>query len=167
MPTSDLLDPDATGVTFDQATRRVTGFNLDGTIPDAGFVEIQFEKNTAFFNQGKTRVGQSNLNVEGVVSFVEPIHSYELQNALEDLNNCCYLLGIVQDNNNKLRVLGVTYDSENDTYILEDMSTGDGSANTGADPTSDQNEYIETLSWNAGWYAPFFSGAVADIPLAP
>lgn len=152
-------------VTFDPVTRKVTGFTIDLLAETPGFVPIEFEKDTAFFNQAKTKI-KNSTNVAQVVSFIEPQLTNETRNALEDLAGCCCLVAIVRDNANHYHVAGISYDPETGTWQTEDMATGEGSANTGADPTADSAEYVETLEANTNWYAPHFDGVEADIPLA-
>lgn len=171
--TANICDPSRAGIavlyaarctdidelTFDE-DRRISAISMVGS---ATFKRIEFEKNTAFFNQAKTKI-KSATNVAQTISFVEAGLSNDVRNALEDLNCNCCLFTIVKDNSGILHAAGVSYNSGNDTYTLEDMRTGEGSANTGADPTADSAEFIETLVANVNFYAPQLSLAESSIP---
>lgn len=148
-------------LTFD-ADRMISAITMVG---GATFKRIEFEKNTAFFNQDKTKI-KSSTNVAQTVSFVEAGLSNEVRNALEDLNCNCCLFAIVKDNSGILHAAGISYNSTKDTYEFEDMRTGEGSANTGADPTADSAEFIETLVANVRFYAPQVSLAESSIPVS-
>lgn len=150
-------------LTFD-ANRCVVGITVDATHPDPTFKKIEFEKDTAFFNQAKTKV-KNNTNVAQQVQFIEPCMTNEVKNALEDLNECCCLHAIIKDNSGTYHYAGISYNKDTDEWNDEDMSTGDGSANTGADPTADSNEFIETFNANTSWYAPHWKGGEAGIPV--
>ena len=151
-------------IVFDPVTRKVTAWVIDALALQPGFVPIEFEKDTAFFNQAKVKI-KNSTNVTQTISFVEPQLTNETRNALEDLAGCCCLIVIVRDNANHYHVMGVSYDPITNTWQAEDAATGEGSANTGADPTADSAEYIETIAANTAFYAPHFDGVEADIPL--
>jgi len=156
-------------------------FDADGSVTaitmQSGkfFVPIEFAKDVAFFNQEKSRVNNrgGNLNVAQTLSFNKDIMNATTRNQLKVLNGCCCLHMIVRDNTGRYHYAGITHmvdevDSPaSDTFVSEDMNTGDGSGNTGADPTSDNNEYVETITANVGFYAPFYIGTEAAIPVAP
>lgn len=147
------------------ADRCVVGITMDATHPDPTFKLIEFEKGTAFLNQEKT-VNKNSCNVKQTINMVFPCMNYEIRNALQDLNGCCCLHAIVKDNGGNYHYLGITYNQEIDEWNSEDLGGGEGSGNTGTDPVSDSNEYIETLTTNsAGWYAPYFKGGEAGIPV--
>lgn len=151
------------GLTFD-ANRQITSITMDATQTDPTFKKITFERDTAFFNQEKTRVKQ-NINVVQTISMIQPVMRNEIRNTLEDMNDCCCLHLIVRDNTGRYHYTGISYDADADEWRSEFMTTGDGSGNTGADPTSDNNEYIETFTSTASWYAPFLVGGEAAIPV--
>lgn len=153
-----------TDLTFD-ADRQITAITMDAANADATFKKIEFEKNTAFFTQEKTRV-KSNVNVAQTISFIEPLMTNTNRNALEDLNDCCCLHAIVKDNIGNYHYAGISFNATTDEWESEDLKTGDGSGNTGADPTADSNEFLETLTANASFYAPYFAGGEAGIPVA-
>ncbi len=153
------VDPD--GLTFD-ADRKISAITMVGS---ATFARIEFEKNTAFFNQALTKI-KSATNVAQTISFVEAGLSNEVRNALEDLNcNCCLFI-IVKDNSGVLHAAGVSYNPTNDTWSFEDMRTGEGSGNTGADPTADSAEFIQTIVANVRFYANQLSLAESSIPVS-
>lgn len=142
-------------LTFD-AQREVSAITMDAGQADPTFKKIEFDKNTAFLEQAKARVGNGNsLNVVQTISFNEAVMNAVVRLALEDLNDCCCVHIIAKDNTGRLHYLGISYNPDDDTWQSEDMKTGDGSGNTGADSTADSNEYIETLVSNTGYYAPF------------
>lgn len=149
--------------TFD-ANRCVTGIVMDTSQVSPTFKKIEFEKDTAFFSQPKVKI-KNSTSVTQTISFVEACMSPELRNALEDMNDCCCAIAIVKDNSGQYHVAGITYNKDTDEWQTEDMATGEGSANTGTDPTADSNEYIETLTANVGFYAPFYKGGEASIPV--
>jgi hypothetical protein len=151
---------DVTDLTFD-TDRKISAITMaSGKV----FKRIEFEKNTAFFNQAKTKV-KSSTNVAQTISFIEAGLSNEVRNALEDLNCNCCLFVIVKDNSGILHAAGISYDSVNETWTFEDMRTGEGSANTGADPTADSAEFNETLVANVRFYANQLSLAESSIPV--
>lgn len=149
-PCEDVAD-----ITFDAADGSVTAITMVGL---AVFLTIEFEKNTAFFNQPKTRV-KNGVNIVQTISFIEPGTSIALRDAITDLNDCCCYIAIVHDNNGNRHLVGITYDKATDTYTVEDLKTGEGSWNSGADPTADAAEFTETLVANTGVYAPLLDPA--------
>lgn len=160
---------DITDLTFN-ATGGITAIT---TVVDGGFVPIDFARNAAFLNQTKTTVNNrgSLVNTEQVLSFNIDIMNPTTRNQLRVLNGCCCLHVIVRDNTGQYHYLGISHTAgatpgTTDTYVDEYMTTGEGSGNTGADPTGDINEYIETIRANVNFYAPFYVGVEADIPLA-
>ena len=117
------------------------------------FYAYEFQKNTAFFTQEKTANGNS-INVVQTLSFVHASLDNTARKELANLNDCCCLVAIIKDNSGRLHFAGITHDTSDGTWETEDMRTGTGSANTGTDPAADRAEYIETLTCNAGFYAP-------------
>lgn len=152
---------DVDDLTFDE-DRMISAITMVGS---ATFKRIEFEKNTAFFNQNKTR-NKSSVNVAQTISFIEAGLSNEVRNALEDLNCNCCLFVLVKDNSGIIHAAGISYNSTNDTWAFEDMRTGEGSANTGADPTADSAEFVETLVANVRAYANQVSLDEASIPVS-
>lgn len=134
---------------IDPDTRRVTSASL--AIGET-FKRIEFEKDTAFFNQAKT-VNKSSVNYVQQITIYEAGLSNTVRNALEDLNCVCCLHIIVEDNNGQRWYFGISYFPTSETWQSEDMRTGEGSANSGADPTADSAEYLETFVGNAFNYA--------------
>jgi len=117
------------------------------------FVPIKFEKDTAFLNQALTRP-KSGMVVKQTISFTEPGLSPYLRKQLIELNECCCNICIVQDNTGLRHVCGISYNSSTDTFQVEDMKGGEGSANTGANSENDSAEYVQTLMCTASAYAP-------------
>jgi hypothetical protein len=154
---------DVQELTFD-ADRNITAITMDATQANPIFHKFTFERDTAFFSQEKTRIKQ-NINVVQTISIIEPVMRNEIRNTLEDVNDACCLHIIVRDNTGQYHYAGISYDATEDEWRSEFMTTGDGSGNTGADPTSDNNEYVETFSSTAAWYAPFVLGGEAIIPI--
>lgn len=154
-------------------------FNADGAVTaitevsTEGFVAIEFARNVAFFNQAKTAINNRGAltNVQQTFSFNLDVMNPTARKQLRALNSCCCLHVIVKDNTGQYHYMGISHTAgatpgTTDTYQDEYMTTGEGSGNTGADPTADVNEYIETLLANVNFYAPFYVGVEADIPLA-
>ncbi len=146
-------------ITFDDTTRRITAITM---VTSQVFKRIEFEKDTAFFQENKTIV-RNSVNVNQTISFVEAGLSYTVSNALQDLNCNCCLFVIIKDNAGNLRAGGISYNADNDTWQFEDFRTGEGSANTGADPTADSAEFVETITGNASWYAPWLEMEESEI----
>lgn len=143
--------------------REVTAITLVVATPANTFSKIEFEENTAFFNQAKTR-NKSSTNVTQTISFIEPGLSNTVRNALEDLGGNCCVHVIVRDNSNNYHYAGISYDSVEDEWFSDNMKTGEGSSNTNTDPAADSAEYIETLVGNSLFYAPFWTLGEAGIP---
>lgn len=128
------------------------------------FVPIEMKLNTAFFNQEKKRAGgkgavhvsqKIQFNLEGLLS--------DYDTALAALNECCDLHVIVKTNGGQLFYAGISKDGIG--FVSEEMRTGDGFANTGANPESDEAQYQETLDCMTRWYAPQFTGLESAIPI--
>ena len=150
-------------LTFD-ADRNITAITMDATQTDPTFKEITFEPDTAFFNQEVTRIKRSQ-NCAQTFSFILPIMQFAFRKELENLSDCCCLHVIIRDKTGRYHYAGITFNDVTDEWVSEYMITGDGSGNTGADPTADSNEYIQTITANTGYYAPFFIGGEAGIPV--
>lgn len=151
---------DIDDIVFDE-DRMISGISM---VSGAGFKRIEFEKNTAFLNQVKSR-NKSSVNVAQTISFNEAGLSNIVRNALEDLNCNCCLFVIVKDNSGILHATGITFNPITESWVFEDMKTGEGSANTGADPTADSAEFIETLVANTGFYANQLSMAESALTI--
>lgn len=134
---------------IDPDTRTVTGIALTA---GQEFHRIEFEKDTAFLEQDKV-VNKSAVNYTQLVTVYEAGLNNEVRNALEDLNCVCCLHIVVEDNEGQRWYLGITYFPALETWQSEDMKTGEGSANTGADPAVDSAEYLETFLANTFNYA--------------
>jgi hypothetical protein len=136
--------------------REITAITLVIDTPANVWVKIEFEENTAFLNQEKTR-NKSAVSVRQQIQFIEPGLSTAVRNALEDLNLECCLHVIVQDNSNNFHYCGISYDVETAEWFSDKMKTGAGSSNTNSDPAADQAEYTESLESNSLFYAPFWT----------
>lgn len=142
----------------------VTGVIMDAAQPLPVFHLFKFEKDTAFLNQEKTRVG-NNINITQTLSFVLPVLDKVKQSVLRDLNTCCCLYIIVQDNNGRCWISGLSINPITQEWKNEGFQTGDGSANTGADPTADNSQFIETITGTTSWYAPLWDAPKGSIPV--
>lgn len=152
---------------------KVTGltFATNGSISaitmaavDDVFVPVEFKLNTAFFNQDKKRAGgKGAVHVSQKIQFnVEGLSATDSA-ALESLNGCCSVHVIVKTNGGQLFYAGISKDGT--SFVTEDMRTGDGTANTGANPESDEAGYQETLDCVARWYAPVVTVLESAIPV--
>jgi hypothetical protein len=130
------------------------------------FYKVDFEKNTGFFNQTVSRI-KSNINVAQQISFVLPVMDKATHKNLRSIFECaCGLIAIVKDNTGKFHMAGIsTYPGSPVTFEAEQMRTGESTANTGADPTADSNEYVVVLEANTNWLAPFSTVAQGSIPV--
>lgn len=143
------------------ADQEVTGITMNG---GATFSVIEFEKNTAFFNQTKTRNGQA-LNVAQLIQFVLAGMDVARRLAVYELNKACSMVNIVKLNTGKLVLAGISYFPDESTFEFEDMQTGDGSWFSGDNPNSASNETIESMAANTNFYSPFLGIAEASIPV--
>lgn len=147
-------------IAFSGTTREVTGFTMDVLHPVPVFLQVDFEKNTAFFNQAKTRV-KNNINYAQTLSMIFGINNATLNALLTDLNRCCCYIVVVELNTGQRRLMGVSYDDITDTWTTEDLKTGEGSDNSGADPVADSNEVLDTVTANTSYsFAPFLATSV-------
>lgn len=136
-------------LTIDPDSRSVTAISLE---PGATFKRIEFEKDTAFLNQAKS-VNKSSVNYVQQVTIYEAGLGNTVRNALEDLNCVCCMHMIVEDNSGNRWYLGISYFPTTESWNSEDLKTGEGSANTGADATADSAEYLETFITSTFNYA--------------
>lgn len=155
----DCADVDTLTFSVD---REITAITLVTATPTKKWKRIEFEENTAFFNQEKTR-NKSAVSVRQQCQFIEPGLGTAVRNALEDLNGNCCVHAIIRDNSSNYHYAGITYNYTDDEWYSENMKTGAGSSNTNTDPTADQAEYTETLECNAQFYAPFWTLGEAGI----
>lgn len=130
------------------------------------FYRVDIEKNTGFFNQTVSRI-KSNINVAQQISFVLPVMDKATHKNLRSIFDCaCGLIAIIKDNTGKFHFAGIsTYPGSPVTWEAEQMRTGESTANTGADPTADSNEYVITLEANTNYFAPFSTVAEGSIPV--
>lgn len=150
-----ILCEKVSDLTFN-ADREITAITIVVETPAVKWKRIEFEKNTAFLNQEKTR-NKSAISVRQQIQFIEPGLDNATRKALEDLNGNCCMHIIVRDNSGNYHYCGISYDYEESEWWSEDLKTGNGSSNTNTDPAADQAEYTETLECNALFYAPFWT----------
>ncbi len=136
-------------ITIDPDTRIVTDVQL---APGSFYKRIEFERDTAFLEQGKSVI-KSSVNYVQLITIYEAGLNNEVRNALEDLNRICCLHVIVEDNSGNKWYCGISYFQGFETWQSEDMRTGDGYGNSGADPATDSAEYLETFVANTFNYA--------------
>jgi hypothetical protein len=151
-----------TGLTFD-GSGTITGIEVDCLATTNAWVRIYFERDTGFFNQEKSRPnGRKTVNVVQTISFNIDLMNPTNRAALSLLNECCELHAVVKDNAGRYHYAGISTFTGG-TWQSEELRTGDGSGNTGADSAADVNEYAETLVSTVNFYAPFLSAAPASI----
>ena len=154
-----------TDLTFN-TERQITAITTPIEVGD-GFKRFEFEADTAFLNQAKTRTrdGKGAVNVAVQISFnLGSLVTGDL-NALENLNQFKRLHAVIRDNNGKYWYAGINYFEPTDTWTNAGLITGEGSANTGADPTADAALLTETLVANSNWYLREYVGTEAEIPV--
>lgn len=151
-----------TDITFD-ADHQITAIVMDGV---SVFHPIQFAKNTANFEQVKTVTENSSINVAQTINFTFRRLDNAVRKGLYELNQSCCIHAIVQDNEGEWWYFGISYFPETDSWISEDMSTSEGSANSGEDPSGDQVQMIESLAANSNFFAVKWTLGEAGIPVA-
>jgi hypothetical protein len=130
------------------------------------FTPIEFELNTAFFNQEKKRAGGKGApTVTQLIEFLNEGITQDILNALGALNEegCC-LHCIVKMNTGKLFYAGISRDGTG--FISEEMRTGDGYANSGTNPENDSAGTKESLTCKTTWYAPECTVLESAIPVS-
>lgn len=155
-----------TALTIDPTSREVTSITTSAVIGD-GFRLLEFQKDTAFFNQAKSRTnnGRGGNNVVTAISWIFDGIVHADLTYLENLNAFKNLHVIVLDNNGKYWYVGIDYFEASGSYTNSGLRTGEGSANTGADPAADAAETNETLTCNGNWYARQYTGLEDAIPV--
>lgn len=155
-----------TALTIDATTREITAITASATVGD-GFKLLEFQPDTAFFNQAKTRTNNNRggVNVVPTISFNFDGVLHADLTYLENLNSFKNLHVIVLDNNGKYWYVGINYFDSSATWASAGLRTGEGSANSGADPAADAAETNETLTCNQNWYAREYTGAESAIPV--
>lgn len=150
-------------LTFD-SNGGVSAITMDGA---AVFVPIEFELNTAFFNQDKKRAnGKGAISVAQSIEFTEEGIVQAVNNALKALNKSCCLHVVVKTNAGKMWYCGISREGESgNVFVSEDMRTGDGSTATGASQENDASMTKESLKCITRWYAPEFTGLESAIPV--
>lgn len=154
-----------TDLTFD-AERLITAITVDATV-GKGFRRFEFDEDTAFLNETLTRAanGRGGNNVAVSLSLNIAGRDAADLNALENLSQFRNLHIIVVDNNGKMWYVGISYNETTDTWKTEGLRTADGSANSGADPTNDLAEIIQTFACNQSWYSRQYTGLESAIAL--
>lgn len=139
--------------------------------PDTDWVQIAFEKNTAFFEQQLVRSGR-NTYVSQTIQFVEPQMSLSNMRAAVALAKQCCMVAVVRDNNNVYHMAGVSLYGGTD-YETRELQVQQISGQTGADVSSDSNEYTIIMQVQVNTLAPqltasplVISGVVALGPVA-
>ena len=153
-------------LTIDPLTREVTAITASAAAGD-GFKLLEFQPDTAFFNQAKSRTnsGKGGVNVVSTISFNFDGVVHADLTYLENLNSFKNLHVIVLDNNGQYWYVGINYFDNSMAWSSSGLRTGEGSANTGADPSADTAETNETLICNGNWYARQFTGLESTIPV--
>ena len=154
-----------TDLTFN-SDRQVTAITVDATAGN-GFKKVEFDDDTAFLNHEKTRAadGRGAITVATTFSFNIEGASTPDSNFLENLNQFKALHAIVKDNNGKFSYVGIDYNPKTDTWKHSKLRTAAGSKNSGANPTNDLAEYVETLTCTSNWYSREYIGEESAIPV--
>lgn len=148
----------------------ISSISLDTNQPDADWVLIAFEKNTAFFEQQLVRSGR-NTYVSQTIQFTEPQMTLGNRRAMAALAAQCCMVAVVRDNNGVFHMAGVSlYGNDYETRELQVQQI---SGQTGADVSSDSNEYTVIMQVQVSSLAPqltasplIISGVVALGPVA-
>lgn len=153
--------PNVDALTFD-TNGAITAITMESS---AVFVPIEFELNTAFFNQEKKRPNAKGaITVTQTIEFSEEGILQTVNEALKKLNKSCCLHVIVKTNAGNMWYAGISRDGDTGSLFLsDDMRTGDGSALTGASQENDSAATKETLVAKTRWYAPAYTGAESAI----
>lgn len=163
LPCRALLD-----LTIDNSL--ISSISLDTSQPDADWVQIAFEKNTAFFEQQLVRAGR-NTYVSQTIQFTLPQMSLANMRAVKSLSDECCMVAVVRDNNGVFHMAAVNlYASDFETRELRVQQIN---GSTGADVSSDNNEYTIIMQVQVNTLAPqlvasplAISGVVALGPVA-
>jgi len=144
-------------------------------VDGANWKQIQFDKGTAYLQQEKLIAKGYETYVKQSLYFELAGLSNEKRNALEDLNGACCMNVIAEDVSGNFHYIGI---SENDSgdIVNDELRTGEGSSETGADPNTDTARYTESLVCFSSFYAPitinpndynplFWTLAPIDIPV--
>lgn len=133
------------------SSKRVSSITVNCTIQD--WVLIEFEKDTAYFNQNKKR-DDGATPVSQKIQFYESGLSNTIRNKLRSLNREGCIHAIVLDSNGLYHYAGIdTYDRTKE-WDSARMRTGGGSAETGKNPAGDNSEFEESIVANCNFYAP-------------
>lgn len=119
----------------------------------AEWQQIQFDRGTGFLQQEKLIARGYETYVKQSLYFELAGLSNEKRNALEDLNGVCCMNVIAEDLAGNYHYIGISEDDFGD-IINDDLRTGDGTSETGADPKTDTAKYTENLVCFSSFYAP-------------
>ena len=143
-------------------------------VDGVGWKQIQFDKGTAYLQQEKLIANGYETYVKQSLYFELAGLSNEKRNALEDLNGVCCMNVIAEDVAGNFHYIRISEDDFGD-ITNDDLRTGEGSSETGADPNTDTARYTESLVCFSTFYAPitinpndynplFWTLAPADVP---
>ena len=143
-------------------------------VDGVGWKQIQFDKGPAYLQQEKLIANGYETYVKQSLYFELAGLSNEKRNALEDLNGVCCMNVIAEDVAGNFHYIGISEDDFGD-ITNDDLRTGEGSSETGADPNTDTARYTESLVCFSTFYAPitinpndynplFWTLAPADVP---
>jgi hypothetical protein len=132
--------------------------------------KIEFENDTAFFNQEKQLVGRSNLNFSQTISQNFPNNNLAIRSALRAKDKCCKLVELVVDNQGQQRIVGLLprYNQAGDAitgFYSTGLKSGAGTYNTGADSAADENIRTYTMVANSPKEAVYTSVDVGALSL--
>ena len=148
--------------------REITEIIMDLSQSDPTFKKIAFERDTAFFSQVRTRI-RNHTTVRQSITITEPTLRTSVSNALLSISNCCCIHLIIRDANMNYHYVGIDYDEKINYWESTKLKLNNGGAETGADPTTDSNEYTEVFSTTSRWYAPFYiggeNGIITEVPV--
>lgn len=122
-------------------------------VDGAAWKQIQFDKGTGYLQQEKLIARGYETYVKQSLYFELAGLSNEKRNALEDLNGVCCMNVIAEDVAGNFHYIGISEDDSGD-ITNDDLRTGEGSSETGADPNTDTARYTESLVCFSTFYAP-------------
>lgn len=142
-----------TSLTFD-ATGSITAIAM---VASTTWKEINIAKGTGSFNQSK----DASQNITQVLTIQIKGQNPTTRAALRALSKVCCGHYLIQDNNLRWHYAGISHNENDDSYVDEDMESGEGFANT--EDTSGVNQYQETVQCISNFYAPFWTLGEAGI----
>lgn len=117
----------------------------------AEWERIEFEPGTSFLIQEKITVKGYTSVVKQSIYFEVHGLSSATRNALEDLNGVCCMNVIAEDEAGLYHYCGISNTEEGE--VNENLKTGEGTSETGANPETDVAKYTETLNCICDFYA--------------